>query len=74
MRVEDDGPSSTASPYILAVKVGNHYSFELWVEGARLLLNMDINGALAAYLHLCFVFNLKYSKVRFILNFIEDLY
>ena len=74
MRVEDDGPSSTASPYILAVKVGNHYSFELWVEGARLLLNMDINGALAAYLHLCFVFNLKYSKVRFIINFIEDLY
>ena len=37
--------------------------FELWVEKARILHNMDMAECIAAFLHLVFCFNLKYPKV-----------
>ena len=39
------------------------YVFELWTEHAKLLGNMDLISALAAFFHLCFTFDLKYAKV-----------
>ena len=40
------------------------FIFELWVEHSRLLGNLDIVTAIAAFMHLCFVFDIKYPKVR----------
>ena len=37
--------------------------FEVWVEGQKLLGNLSLAYAIASYLHLVFVFDLKYSKV-----------
>ena len=37
--------------------------FELWTEKVKLLGNMDLVSVLAAYFHLCFIFDLKYPKV-----------
>ena len=42
------------------------FIFELWAENAKLLGNMDMVTALAAFFHLCFVFDLKYPKVKLI--------
>ena len=39
------------------------FVFELWTEHAKLLGNMDLISALAAFFHLCFTFDLKYPKV-----------
>lgn len=39
------------------------YIFELWTENDKLLGNMDLFTALAAFFHLCFTFDLKYPKV-----------
>ena len=40
-----------------------HYNFELWVEGSRILHNMDLAEAISAFFHLSFTFNLKYPQV-----------
>ena len=37
--------------------------FELFAEGKRMMGNMDIITALAAFFHMAFVFNYKYPKV-----------
>ena len=37
--------------------------FKLWTEKVKLLGNMDLVWVLAAYFHLCFIFDLKYPKV-----------
>ena len=39
------------------------FHFELHVEKEPLLVNLDLPEAVAGYLHLAFVFNLKYPKV-----------
>ena len=39
------------------------FHFELHVEKEPLLVNLDLPEAIAGYLHLAFVFNLKYPKV-----------
>ena len=39
--------------------------FELYVEHVRILEKMDLAGSISAFLHLVFVFNLRYPKVRF---------
>ena len=38
--------------------------FELYVEQVRILEKMDLAGSISAFLHLVFVFNLRYPKVR----------
>ena len=40
------------------------YVFELYVEQVRILEKMDLAGSISAFLHLVFVFNLRYPKVR----------
>ena len=48
------------------------FIYELWVEQAKLIGNMDLCTALAAFYHLCFSFNLKYPQVfTFERNFFE---
>ena len=39
------------------------FIFELWAEKSKLLGNMDIVTGLAAFYHLCFIFNLLYPQV-----------
>ena len=39
------------------------FIFELWVEGAKLVGNLTITEAVASFLHLSFVFDLKYPEV-----------
>ena len=41
------------------------FVFEVHVEKRRLLGNMDLPSAIAAFLHLAFVCDLKYPKVGF---------
>ena len=43
------------------------FIFELYLENTKLLGNMDMVTAIAAFFHLCFVFDLKYPKVRTLL-------
>ena len=44
------------------------FRFELWAEHSRLLANMDLCTALAAFYHLCFAFDLHYPKVNYIIR------
>ena len=37
--------------------------FEVWADKARLLGNLSITTAIAAFLHISFVFNLVYPQV-----------
>ena len=37
--------------------------FEVWVENKKLFGNLSLAHALASFLHLAFVFDLKYPKV-----------
>ena len=46
------------------VSIFSTFIFELWVEEEKLLGNMDLVTALAAFFHTCFVFDLKYPVVR----------
>ena len=62
MRIQSDGPPKNSSPHILAVRVGAHYHFELWVEKERLLENMELEESISAFLHLVFCYNLTYPK------------
>ena len=51
------------------------FIFELWAEKVKLLGNLDFTTAIAAFFHLCFVFDLKYPKVKEILmKFVELLH
>ena len=43
----------------------------MWVEGKKLFGNMSLANAIASFLHLAFVFDLKYPKVCFVLYFIS---
>ena len=71
-RLTEDGPLNTASPSILGVKVGSHYNFELWAEGSRLLLNMDLAEALSAFFQLCFAFNLEFpQEAAYVRDFLQ---
>ena len=42
------------------------FVFELWAEEEKLLGNLDLISALAAFYHTCFVFDLKYPVVRYL--------
>ena len=39
------------------------FIFELWCEKRKLLGELDLAEAIAAFIHLAFVFDLKYPKV-----------
>ena len=39
------------------------FVFEVWCERRKLLGDMDMAEAIASFLHLAFVFDLKYPKV-----------
>ena len=39
------------------------FVFELWIENIKLFGNMDMVVGLAAFFHLCFVFDFLYPKV-----------
>eukprot|EP00092_Neocalanus_flemingeri_P087963 GFUD01111089.1.p1 GENE.GFUD01111089.1~~GFUD01111089.1.p1 ORF type:complete len:578 (+),score=143.83 GFUD01111089.1:34-1767(+) len=63
VRVESDGPPKTASPHIFAIEVNKGlFVFEVWVESHKILGNLNISTAISSFLHLCFVFHLKYPK------------
>jgi len=57
---EGDDIVQDSSPHILAIRSNITFIFELWAEEEKLLGNMDIITALAAFYHTCFVFDLKY--------------
>ena len=83
MRLEQDGPSTTSSPFILAVEVERPkcvelfvflsnikfifrgFVFEVWCEKSKLFGNLDMSQAIAGFIHLAFVFDLKYAQVCF---------
>jgi len=54
--------SQDASPRVVAVLVNKTFTFEFWAEGEKLLGNLDIVMALAAFYHLCFVMDMNYPK------------
>jgi len=62
MRLKEDGAADNTSPFILALQVDKAFVFEVWCERSRLLGPMDMFEAIASFLHLAFVFNLKYLK------------
>ena len=39
------------------------FIFEVWVDGQKLLGNLNFVTAISSFLHLAFVFDLKYPKV-----------
>ena len=43
--------------------IRGQYHFEVWVEGKKILGNLNLASAISAFLHLCFSFDLKYPKV-----------
>ena len=45
------------------------YVFELWVEKNRILEQLDMAQCIASFLHLVFVFDLKFPKVCFNSNY-----
>ena len=46
--------------------------FEVWGDGEKLLGNLSLSAAIAAFLHVTFVFNMKFPKVVILLlNHIE---
>ena len=48
--------------FIIAIPF-RHFIYELWAEGKKLVGNMDFVSALAAFFHVCFIFDLKYPQV-----------
>ena len=52
--------------FCFCIKIYCHRSFvfELWVDNSRLLDSMDLATALASFFHVCFIFDLKYPKVK----------
>ena len=40
------------------------FIFELYAEKVKLMGNLDIVSAISAFFHLCFIFNMKYPKVK----------
>ena len=62
LRMESDGAPNFDGPFILAVKVDNHLVFELWVEKEKVFGDMSMTGSIASFLHLAFVFDLRYPK------------
>lgn len=62
IRLESDGPMKTGGPYVMAVEVNKKFHFEVHVEKELLLANLDLPEAIAGFLHLAFVLNLKYAK------------
>ena len=47
--------------------------FEVWCEKRKLLGNLDMAEAIASFLHLAFVFDLKYPSVSFQFSYIAIL-
>ena len=47
--------------------------FEVWVEHAKLIGNLSLTTAIATFLHLCFVFDLKYPQVCYSLPLSDPL-
>ena len=58
--ISSDPPPSDSSPHILAILVEKSFVYELWAESNKLIGNMDLVTALAAFYHLCFIFSLRY--------------
>ena len=50
-------------------QLSSHYLrsfvFELWADETKLLGNMDFATSIAAFVHLCFVFDLSYPKASY---------
>ena len=62
LKVEEDLPPKTPCPFVLAVKCGRSLVFEVWAEKEKLLGNMSLQLAISSYLHVAFVFDLKYPQ------------
>ena len=50
----------------LKKSICRNFVFEVHGEKEKLLGNLDLGAAVAAFLHVCFVLNLKYPKVTFL--------
>jgi len=61
-RLLSDGAPTTSGPFIMAVEVDRSFHYDLWVEQTRLLLNMTLPEAIAAYIHLAFVCGIEYPE------------
>ena len=49
------------------------FIFELWCEKRKLIGELDLAEAIAAFIHLAFVFDLKYPKVSMGTSFKKNL-
>ena len=63
IRFKSEGLPSHCSPFIMAIPVSKSFVFELWCEKKKLLGDLEMAEAIAAFLHLSFVFNFEYPKV-----------
>ena len=68
IRFESELPPQSASPFILAVEFvasdkSKSWVFEVWADNEKLLVNLGLSTAVAAFLHICFIFDLKFNKV-----------
>ena len=48
--------------FLFYCKLRRTFVFELWCEQNLLLRNLDMSQAIASFLHLSFVFDLKYPQ------------
>jgi len=62
LRLDSDGPATITGPYISAKEINKTFIFSLHVEQDELLGALELAEAVAAFLHLCFVCDLKYPK------------
>ena len=63
LKFSEELPPKSASPFVLAIEVDQGWVFELWCESSKLLGNMSLSTAIASFLHLAFVFDLKYPNI-----------
>lgn len=62
LRLESDGPAKTTGPYIAAKEFNKTFIFSLHVEKDELLGTLEFDDAVAAFIHISFVCDLKYPK------------
>ena len=51
---------------------GRSYCFEIWVEKQRILEQLDMAQCIASFLHLVFIFDLKFpAKAQTVCDFLQ---
>ena len=57
-------PPEDFNLFILAIDSGENLIFEIWVDKSKLIGNLSLHSAIATFIHVAFIFNLKYPKVN----------